>query len=103
MITSFKTQSTCLSLFVRGKFWDIGRPWKVEIDLNKKHVTIFKRSRYLINVDEQIFKFSSVTHITINNFLFGADVHIRMYSGTASIYCISKKAAKTIKDILLKY
>lgn len=101
MSNIFQTQSTFMALFTRGKFWDIITPWKAEIDILKKRVTILKRNWYLINVDEETFQFSNVRHITIDKFLFGADIHIKMYSGTASIFCISKKDAKTIKEMLL--
>lgn len=97
----FQTQSTFMALVTRFKFWDIITPWKAEIDIAKKRVTILKRNWYLINVDEETFQFNSVRHITIDKFLFGADIHIKMYSGTASIFCISKKDAKTIKEMLL--
>jgi hypothetical protein len=101
MSSLFTTKSTFMGLLTRGMFWSIITPWKAEIDMNRKRVTILKRNWYLINVDEETFQFSSVRHITIDKFLFGADIHIRMYSGNASIYAISKKSAKQIKELLL--
>lgn len=100
MSNIFQTKSSFAALITRGKFWDIITPWKAEINISSKRVTILKRNWYLINVDEETFQFSSVRHITIDNFLFGADIHIKMYSGTASIYCIRKKDAKRIKEML---
>jgi len=39
----------------------------------------------------------------IDRHLFGADIHIKVMGGSASVYCISKRDAKTIKNILLEY
>lgn len=96
----FKTRSTFAALVSRGKFWDIFTPWKAEIDISNKIVTILKRNWHLISEDEDTFKFNSVRHISIDNYLFGADIHIKMFGGNASIYCIPKKDAKRIKELL---
>jgi len=102
MSTLFVTKSTFFALLTRCMFWSILAPWKAEIIISRKRVTILKRNWYLINVDEETFQFNSVRHTSIDKFLFGADIHIRMYSGTASIYGISKKSAKQMQELLLK-
>ncbi len=97
----FTAKSTFMGLLTRGLFWSIFTPWKIEIDLDRKRVNITKRNWYLVSKDTDAFQFSSVRHIKVDESLFGADLHIRMYAGEASVRGISKKAAKTIRDLLL--
>ena len=91
-----------MGLVTRGKFWGLLTPWKIDVDLGKKRVHITKRNWYLISHDEDTFQFSSVRHVKIDTSLFGADLHIRMYAGSASVYAISKRSAKRIRDMLLE-
>lgn len=90
-----------MGLITRGKYWGLLTPWKIEIDLDRKRVHITKRNWYLISKNEDTFQFSSVRHVKIDKSLFGADLHIRMYAGSASVFGISKNAAKKIRDMLL--
>lgn len=101
MSQSYVAKSTFMGLISKGKFAHLWRPWKIEVDIVRKRVNVSKRNWYLINVDEDTFQFGSVRHIQIDNSLFGADLHIKMYSGTASVYAISKRAARQIREMLL--
>lgn len=98
---TFSTKSTLMGLLTRGYFWGILTPWKIEVDTRKKRVHITKRNWYLISTDEDTFQFSSVRHVKIDKSLFGADLQIRMYAGTANVRGISKQHAKQIRDMLL--
>ncbi|MFN8350186.1 MAG: hypothetical protein U0U25_01840 [Flavobacteriales bacterium] len=90
-----------MGLLTRGKLWGLLTPWNIEIDLERNRVHIEKRNWYLISKDEDTFQFSSVRHVKVDRSIFGADLHIRMYAGSASVYGISKVAAKTIATMLL--
>ena len=82
-------------------FWSIFTPWHIVIDINKKQITIRKRNWYLFTVQEDVYAFKSVRHVSIQNYLFGADIGIRLFAGTAIVYSISKGKSKQIRDILL--
>jgi hypothetical protein len=57
---------------------------------------------YLIGVDEETHSFSTIRHITIDNYLFGADLHIRIYyGGQVTIFALKKSDAKNIKELLM--
>ena len=100
-MNTFSAKSTFFGLISRGMFWNVIVPWRIKIDLDRKRINITKRNWYLISVDEDTFNFSSVRHVKIDKFLFGADLHIKMYSGTAKIYAIGKRDAEKIRDLLL--
>lgn len=100
-VRQFSAKSTFMGLITRGLFWSIFTPWKISIDLDKKRVDISRRNWYLVSKDTDAFQFSSVRHIRVDESLFGADLHIRMYAGEASVKAISKKAARTIRELLL--
>lgn len=97
----FETKSSCWALLSRRKFWDVLTPWRARIDISMKRVSISKRNWYLFNSNEETFQFNSIRHIKIQQKLIGADIHISMYTGTASIYCITKKDARRIQELLL--
>jgi len=78
-------------------------PWHIVVDINQESITIRKRNPFLIGFDEQILSFRYIRNIMIDRHLFGADIHIKVMGGSASVYCISKRDAKTIKNILLEY
>jgi hypothetical protein len=97
----FKSKSTTIGLLAKGNLEDIFTPTRIIVDTETKKITVRKRNWYLIGVDEDVYAFSSIRHIAINNFLFGADIHIRMYGGQVIIYALSKKDAAEIKNLLI--
>lgn len=82
-------------------FWNLITRWHIIIDLNNKLITIKKRNWYLIGHQEDVYAFKSVRHVQVKNHLFGADIGIRMFSGNAIAYSISKSKASEIRKILL--
>ncbi len=101
MMRQYVAKSTFMGLITRGRFWSLLTPWEIEIDTERKRVQVNRRNWYLINKNEDTFQFSSVRHVKIDNSLFGADLHIRMYAGSAIVIGISKKSAKIIRELLL--
>lgn len=95
------SKSTKLGLITRGYIWGLMRPWEIEFDTQRKYINVVRRNWHLISKDEDSYQFSSVRHFKINNSIFGADLHIKMYQGAVNIRGISKKSAKIIRDILL--
>ncbi len=82
-------------------FWNIVTPWHIIADIDNKRITIRKRNWYLISSQEDVYAFKSVRHVSTRNYIFGADIGIRLFAGTAVAYSISKSKAKEIRDILL--
>jgi hypothetical protein len=82
-------------------FWNIITPYRITVDVNKRQIVISKRNWYLISKEEDTYTFKSVRHVAVKNYVFGADLGIKMYSGTAIVYSISKEKAKLIKNVLL--
>jgi len=99
----FETSSSSNALVMNGKGAHVVNPWHIIIDTDEETITVRKRNAILIGVDEQICAFRFIRSITIDQHLFGADIHIKVVGGLASAYCIPKSDAKEIKKILLEY
>lgn len=98
---TYSAKSTFMGLLTRGKFWGLLTPWVIEIDIPNSRVHVEKKNWYLIGKNEDTYQFSSVRNVKIDRSLFGADIHIRMYAGTVSVFGISKNDAKKIASLLL--
>lgn len=99
----FETASSFNALIMNGKWTHVVRPWRIIIDTDEETVTVRKRNADIFGVDEQIIAFRFIRNIYIDQHVFGADIHIKPISGKISACYIPKKAAKTIKKILIKY
>ncbi len=82
-------------------FWNILTPFHIKADIDNKRITVSKRNWYLISKQEDVYAFKSVRHVVVKNHVFGADIGIRMFAGTAVAYSISKSKAKEIREVLL--
>lgn len=99
MIETFKSSS--FNLMLRGQFWNAIIPWTVEVDAANNFITVRKRNWYLIGIDENKFRFTSVRHIEIDQRLFGTDMFIRMYGNSLTIPCLKRKAANRLRDLIM--
>jgi len=99
----FKTSSSFNALFMNGKWTHIITPWRIIIDTDEETITVRKRSADIIGIDEKIITFRFIRNITIDQHIFGADIHIKVIGGNISACYIPKNDAKTIKKILVKY
>jgi hypothetical protein len=95
--------SSKLALIMNGKILHIFNPWTISISKTEEYIKVTKRNWYLIGRDEQILAFRYIRNITIDRHLFGADIHIKIMGGKISAYCISKRAARKIRNHLLEY
>jgi|AntRauMFilla1563_2_1112583.scaffolds.fasta_scaffold01564_4 hypothetical protein len=100
---SLESKSSFLSLLFTGRILHILNPWRIEVNALDKQITVKKRNWYLISVDENTFNFGVVRNIVINKHLFGADITIKAYGGSAVCFSIPKRKAIAIRDLLLKY
>jgi hypothetical protein len=97
----FEASSSKNALLMNGKGAHVMNPWHISIDLHSKTITVRKRNKFLIGVDEQVIAFKSVRNVTIDEHFVGADVHIKVVGGTASVYYLSKNDAEKIKQLLI--
>ena len=93
----FETSSSANALIMNGKGVHILNPWHIMIDTEEETITVRKRNAILIGVDEQVCAFRFIRSITIDQHLFGADIHIKIVGSYASAFCIPKSDAKEIK------
>jgi len=95
--------SSASSLVANGKSAHVLNPWSLIIDTDEETITVSKRNRFLIGRDSQILAFKFIRSITIDEHLIGADIHIKVVGGKASVFCFSKSDVDEIKEVLLKY
>ena len=82
-------------------FTDLIRPWHITIDSELRHITVQRRNWYLSGMDEHTYQFNTVRNVKVDKHLFGADIFIKVYAGSATAWSLSKKDAIAIKDLLL--
>lgn len=99
----FEATSSDTALIASGKCFHIANPWKIIVDTDEETITVSKRNWFLVGKDTQILAFRFIRSININQHLIGADIHIKVVGGKASVFCISKIDANKIKELLLEY
>ena len=91
------------SLLANGFATDVLCPWHVIIDTDEQTITIRKRNKYLIGVDEDTLAFRFIRRVTIDQHLIGADITINAVGGSLKAFCLDKSDCKKIKQILMDY
>jgi len=94
-------KSTIIGLISRGMFWDIFAPWCIKVDMENKRIKIFKRRWYLVGNEEDIYNFYDIKYVHLDNFVFGADIQIRVIWGIyATAKALNKKDAEYIRNVI---
>ena len=96
-------KSTWSAMVANGRAADAMTPWTVIIDTDEQTITLSKRNRILIGVDEDTIAFRFIRRVTIDQHVFGADITIKAVGGTLTAYSMEKKDCKKIKEILMEY
>lgn len=78
-------------------------PWEVIVDTTEQTITVRKRNKYLIGVDEDTLAFRFIRRVKIDEHLIGADITIQAVGGKLTAKCLEKSACKRIKEILMDY
>ncbi len=78
-------------------------PWQIIIDTDKQTITLSKRNKILIGVDEDTIAFRFIRRVTIDQHVLGADITINTINDSITACCMDKKDCKKIKDILMEY
>ena len=99
----FEATSTEAALAANGRISDAVTPWHLIVDTDAETVTVRKRNKYLIGVDEEVLAFRFIRNIRIDTHLIGADITIQAVGGSIAAYCLSKSDCKHIKQILMDY
>lgn len=100
---NFQAKSSNIALFMNGRWPHILNPWKVAVDMVSETITVSKRNRHLIGVDEKILTFKYIRTIDKDEHIFGADLHITVMEGKVSVYFLKKRDARKIRDLLVEY
>ena len=99
----FEATSTEAALAANGHIADAVTPWHIIVDTDAETVTVRKRNRYMIGVDEDTLAFRFIRNIRIDQHLIGADIEIQAVGGSVAAYCLSKSDCKRIKQMLMDY
>jgi len=99
----FEASSSANALIMNGKLPHLITPWRIIIDTDEETITVRKRNADIIGIDEKIIAFRFIRNITIDQHVFGADIHIKAIGGQISARYIPKSDAKTIKKMLIEY
>lgn len=99
----FEARSRELALLFNGRIINFLTPWRIIVDTDVETIVVRKRNFILIGVDEIVHSFRYIRRVTIDEHLIGADLEIKVVGGTATVYCLSKKDCKSIKQMLVAY
>lgn len=99
----YKYSSSEAALVANGHASDVLSPWQLIVDTDEQTITIRKRNKYLIGVDEDTLAFRFIRRVTVDQHLIGADITIQAVGGKLTAKCLDKSACKKIKQILMEY
>lgn len=99
----YKFSSSEAALVANGHAADVLTPWTIIIDTDEQTITVSKRNRILIGVDEDTLAFRFIRRVKIDEHLIGADITIQAVGGKLTAKCLDKSACKRIKQILMEY
>ncbi|MDD6642355.1 MAG: hypothetical protein PUE55_07160 [Bacteroidales bacterium] len=100
---TYTYSSSEAALLANGRAADILTPWQIEIDTDEQTITIRKRNKYLIGVDEDTLAFRFIRRVVVDEHLIGADITIQAVGGKLTAKCLDKSDCKRIKDLLMNY
>ena len=99
----YKFSSSEAALLANGHAADVLTPWTIIIDTDEQTITVSKRNKYFIGVDEDTLAFRFIRRVVIDQHLIGADITIQAVGGELTAKCLDKSACKKIKQILMEY
>ena len=100
---TYTYSSSEAALLANGRAADILTPWQIEIDTDEQTITIRKRNKYLIGVDEDTLAFRFIRRVVVDEHLIGADITIQAVGGKLTAKCLDKSDCKRIKELLMNY
>ena len=100
---TYTFSSSVVALVANGHAADVLTPWQIIIDTDEQTITVRKRNKYLIGVDEDTLSFRFIRRVNIDQHLIGADITIQAVGGKLTARCLEKSACKRIKEILMEY
>ena len=99
----YKFSSSEAALLANGHAADVLTAWTIIIDTDEQTITVSKRNKYFIGVDEDTLAFRFIRRVVIDQHLIGADITIQAVGGELTAKCLDKSACKKIKQILMEY
>lgn len=99
----YSYSSSEAALVANGYATDVLSPWHIIVDTDDQTITIRKRNKYLIGVDEDTLAFRFIRRVVVDEHLIGADITIQAVGGKLTARCLDKSACKQIKQVLMNY
>ena len=99
----YSYSSSQAALLANGHAADVLTPWQIIIDTDEQTITVRKRNKILIGVDEDILAFRFIRRVTVDQHLIGADITIQAVGGKLTARCLEKSDCDKIKKILMEY
>ena len=99
----YQYSSSEAALLANGYVTDVLSPWHIIVDTDEQTITVRKRNKYLIGVDEDTLAFRFIRRVTVDQHLIGADITIQAVGGKLTARCLDKRACNKIKKILMEY
>ena len=96
----YSYSSSEAALLANGYATDMLSRWHIIIDTDEQTITIRKRNKYLIGVDEDTLAFRFIRRVVVDQHLIGADITIQAVGGKLTARCLEKSACAKIKKIL---
>lgn len=98
----FTCSSSYAAMTLNGRL-DAITPWEVIVDTDEQTISVRKRNKILVGVDEDTLAFRYIRRVTIDEHLVGADITIKAVGGSLTAYSLDKSDCKRIKQILMDY
>lgn len=99
----YRYSSSEAALVANGHASDVLSPWQLIVDTDEQTITIRKRNKYLIGVDEDTLAFRFIRRVIVDQHLIGADITIQAVGGKLTAKCLDKSACAKVKKILMEY
>jgi hypothetical protein len=76
-------------------------PFSLELDSEKKTLTVSKRNWFVVGVDTKSFNFGQIRNVLVDEHLLTASLTIRVYAGKIECHWLNKADANKFKDALM--
>lgn len=76
-------------------------PFSLELDSEKKTLTVSKRNWFVVGVDTKSFNFGQIRNVLVDEHLLTASLTIRVYAGKIECHWLSKADANRFKDAVM--
>ena len=76
-------------------------PFSLELDSEKKTLTVSKRNWFVVGIDTKSFNFGQIRNVLVDEHLLTASLTIRVYAGKIECHWLRKSDANKFRDALM--